>query len=110
MPNVIPWENSMGSTHHGFVRNEYNVNRTPITNSTNVIAFTWPIFDINQPDIKKNGSSPPKLCILFTRPSNVFIRSWLLQLSNETTKMLIIPKFQFFFFSSNNKSLVDRRI
>lgn len=76
----MPCDSSMGKTHHGFVSTEYNVNRMPKTNSTNDIAFTWPILLMNHPDMKKNGNSPPNVCVLCTKPCKVFMRSWLLQL------------------------------
>lgn len=37
IPNVNPWNNSMGKVHHGLVSSEYNINLKPNPNKTNVI-------------------------------------------------------------------------
>lgn len=76
----MPCISSIGSTHHGFDKIEYKINRTPNVNSTRVMQLAWPNLLINQPDMKKNGSSPPKLWMLVTMPCNVFIPSWYEQL------------------------------
>lgn len=65
----------MGRTHHGFVNDEYRHKRTPNVNRTIVIELMCPILFTSQPEMKKNGSSPPKHCTPRAIPCNVFINS-----------------------------------